>query len=294
MRTLVLRSALLVVLAATTAAAQRDTAFTWSRRLADGARLSIRNHHGMIDVRAGATDRVEVRATIRLESRGNPADVTFEVRELAANDVEICTVYRGVSSCEPDYSWSDSRVSVRYVVDVPKGLRLRASTGNGDVIVMQSVAEIDVSTGNGDIVVRESLSRASASTGNGDVTIAAANGPVKVSTGNGQVTVYTGRGPVEASSGNGDLDVRMTSVQQGAGQPAMSMTTGHGSIRVTLPADFNGEVDANTGNGSINSDFDLRVQGRIDNSRLRGTIGNGNGPLIKIRSGNGRLELRKG
>ena len=294
MRTLVTRASLLTLLAVSTAVAQRDTAFTWSKRLPDAARLSIKNLNGPVEVRAGSTDRVDVRATIRVESRGNAGDVTFDVREHAADDVEICTVYKGVSSCEPDNSWNDVRVSVRYVIDLPKGLRFRGVTGNGDVIVMQSVAEIDVSTGNGDIVIRESASRASASTGNGDVTVAAANGPVKVTTGNGRITVNTARGPVDASTGNGDVDARMTSLPQGIALPSMSLTSGHGSIRVTLPPDFNGEIDANTGNGSVNTDFEIRVQGRIDNSRLRGAIGTGNGPVIKIRSGNGRLEIRKG
>jgi hypothetical protein len=294
MRTLAIRASLLTLLAASTAAAQRDTAFTWSRRLPDGARFSIRNLNGPVDVRAGTTDRIEVRATIRVESRGIASDVTFEVRDLAADDVEICTVYKGVSACEPDNSWSDVRVSVRYVVDLPKGLRFRGHTGNGDVIVMQTVAEIDISTGNGDVVIRESLSRASATTGNGDVTVAAANGPVKVSTGNGRITVNTSRGPVDASTGNGDIDATMTTVPQGSDLPSMSLTSGHGSVRVTLPPTFNGEIDANTGHGSINTDFEIRLQGRLDGSRLRGTIGNGNGPVIKIRSGNGRLEIRKG
>jgi hypothetical protein len=289
-----LRSLTIAMLAATTAAAQRDTAFTWSRRLPDGARLAIKNLSGPVEVRAGTTDRVEVRATIRVESRGSIGDVTFDVHELTPDDVEICTIYRGVNACEPDTGWNDVKVSVRYVVSLPKGLRLRASTGSGDVIVMQSVTEMDASTGNGDIVIRESMSRVGASTGNGDVTVAMANGPVKVSTGNGKVLVNTAGGPVDANTGNGDVDVRMATVPQGADQPSMAFTTGHGSIRVTLPANFNGEIDANTGNGSINTDFEMRVQGRLDNSRLRGTIGTGVGPVIKLRSGSGRLEIRKG
>ena len=292
MRSLILRTTLLAMFAATTAGAQRDTAFSWSKRLPDGARLSLKNLNGPIEVRAGSTDRVEVRATIRVESRGNASDVTFDVRERAADDVEICTVYRGRSDCDPDNSWDDVRVSVRYVVDLPRSLRLRATTGNGDVLVMQTVAEVDVATGNGDVVIRESLGRATASTGNGDVTVAAANGPVRVSTGNGRVIANTGRGPVEASTGNGDIEVKMATVPPD--QTSMSFTTGHGSVRVTLPADFNGEIDANTGSGSINTDFELRVQGRLSTSRLRGTIGNGNGPVIKLRSGSGRLEIRKG
>src|SRR3954470_4008042 len=130
MKTL-LRSILIATLTATTAAAQRDTAFTWSKRLPDGARLAIKNLSGPVEVRAGTTDRVEVRATIRVESRGNIGDVTFDVREQTADDVEICTIYRGVNACEPDTGSSDVRVSVRYVVSLPKGLRLRASTGSG-------------------------------------------------------------------------------------------------------------------------------------------------------------------
>jgi hypothetical protein len=293
----VLRTILLAALTATTAAAQRDTAFAWSRRLPDGARFSIKNMNGAVEVRPGSTDRVEVHATIRNDARATVNEVTFDVRETAADDVEICTVYRGVNACEPDNDWNDMRVTVRYVVDLPKGLRFRGVTSNGDILVLQSVVEADASSGNGDIVIRESLGRASASTGNGDVTVAMANGPVRVSSGNGNITVNTNKGPVDANTGNGDIDARMISLPQTPAatvQPSMSFTSGHGSIRVTLPADFNGEIDANSGHGSINSDFELRVQGRLDSSRLRGTVGTGNGPVIKLRSGNGRLEIRKG
>ena len=57
MRALIFRSSLLVLFAASTAVAQRDTAFTWSKRLPDGARLTIKNINGPIDVRAGTGDR---------------------------------------------------------------------------------------------------------------------------------------------------------------------------------------------------------------------------------------------
>ena len=280
-----------MLLAAAPAAAQRDTAFTWSKRLPDGARLSIKNLNGPIDVRAASGDRVEVRATIRVESRGNAGDVTFDVRERSDDDIEICTVYRGKSDCDPSHSWNDIRVSVHYIVELPKAMRLRASTGNGDVTVTQTVADVDASTGNGDLIIRESLGRVTASTGNGDVTVTAAKGSAKVSTGNGRIIVNTTRGPVDASTGNGDIDVKIGSLPDDIG--SMSFTTGSGAVRVTLPADFNGEIDANTGSGGITTDFEMRVQGRLTMSRLRGLIGTGIGPVIKLRTGNGRLEVRK-
>ena len=291
MRALIFRSSLLVILAAATAVAQRDTAFTWSKRLPDGSRLTIRNFNGPIDVRAASGDRIEVRATVRAESRGNVSDVTFDVRDRASDDVEICTVYRGTSDCDLGRSVNNVRVTVRYTIDLPQSMRLRASTGNGTVTVTQTVAEVEASTGNGDVTIKESLGRVNASTGNGHVIITSARGPVKVSSGNGRIVANTSRGPVDASTGNGDIDVKMATLP--ADQGSMTFSTGSGSVRVTLPADFNGELDANTGNGSINTDFEIRVQGRLSESRLRGVIGTGNGPMIKLRSGNGRLEIRK-
>jgi hypothetical protein len=73
----------------------------------------------------------------------------------------------------------------------------------------------------------------------------------------------------------------------------MSFSSGSGAIRLTLPAEFNGEIDAGTGNGSLQSDFPIQLRGRMDPQHLRGTIGNG-GRLIKMRSGNGRLPRRVG
>src|SRR3954468_23717326 len=240
MRALIIRSTLLVMFAATTAAAQRDTAFSWSKKLPEGARLTIKNMNGPIDVRAATGDRVEVRATVRAESRGNVSDVTFDVRERNNEDVEICTVYRGNSDCDPDRSWNNIRVTVSYVVALPKSMRLRALTGNGDVSITQTVGDVDAASGNGDVLIKESLGRVTAATGNGDVTITSAKGAVKASSGNGRIEANTSRGPVDATTGNGDINLTMASIP--ADQGSMTFSTGSGSVRVTLPANFNGEI----------------------------------------------------
>src|SRR3954451_2365378 len=90
----------LVMLAlATSAGAQRDTMFSWSKKLPDGARFSIRNLNGAIEVQPGSSDKVEVRVTIRSDARGLARDLSFDVREQAPDSVEICTVERGDSAC---------------------------------------------------------------------------------------------------------------------------------------------------------------------------------------------------
>ncbi len=113
---------------------------------------------------------------------------------------------------------------------------------------------------------------------------------VRVSTGNGDVSVNTSEGPVEASSGNGDLDITMSALRAGSD---MRFSTGSGLVRLTLPAGYNGELDATTGHGEITTDFDLKLRGRVDPRRIRATIGSG-GALLRLSTGTGRLELHKG
>ena len=176
------------------------------------------------------------------------------------------------------------------VVLVPRGAKLRVATGNGAVTVDHAGAEVEAATGNGRVSLSGTEGVVRVSTGNGDVDVRDAKGSVRVTTGNGRVSVATSEGPVEARSGNGDIDVQMSSVRA---REDMSFSTGSGAVRLTLPAGYNGELDASTGNGEVTSDFDLKVQGRMNPRRIRATIGSG-GPLLRMSTGNGRLELRKG
>jgi hypothetical protein len=284
---------LALLIASPAIAQQRDTVFSWSKKLPDSSRFAIRSLNGAIEVQPASGDRVEVRATIRSDARGLARDLSFDVRD-TSDTAEICVVDTGENACESDDSRGDDHVAVRFVVELPRGLRLRLYTKNGNVIVMQTAREVDAATtGSGDVLIRESEGRASASSGSGDVTVASANGAVRATSGNGRVTVNAALGPVSAGSGNGDVDVRLISVADTPGQPPMSISSGNGDVRLTLPATFSGSIDANTGRGSINSAFDVTVSGRKEKSRLVGTIGRGTGPLIKLHSGNGRLEIRK-
>ena len=271
--------------------ARDDASFIWSKALPAGSSVVIRNYNGSIDVRESPNDRVEVRAIkIPNNRRASTRDVTFEVRE-AGTETTICAVYDGVSNCdERRRSIRNIEVRANITVLIPRTMRLKLATGNGAITIDQAGADVVAATGNGRVSVGETTGRVEVSTGNGDVQIESARGRVDVTTGNGRVFVATSTGPVNATTGNGDVTIRMRSLQAEA---PMSVTSGSGSIRVTLPADFNGQLDASTGNGSLRTEFDISIIGRIDPRRVRGTIGRG-GPLLRLHTGNGSVELRKG
>lgn len=268
---------------------RNDSTFVWSARLGDGALLTIKNIVGGITVTEARGDEVEVRAQKQVRGRGDPSDIGFDVQQ-SSSGATICTVYRGESACDEGSNFSNTRFSVRYIVAMPRGLRLRASTGNGELSVERAGSEVELHTGNGGIRIGETEGSVVAATGNGDLEVDGARGPVRANTGNGHIYVATAAGPVSANTGNGDIDVRMRSLSD---RGDMEFRSGAGAVRVTLPSDFNGDVDASTGNGELRTDFAIRLVGRLDPQHMRGTIGNG-GRMLRLSTGNGRLEIRKG
>ncbi len=284
-----LRLACLTLLLTPAIAAGQQDAFSWSGKLASGATFGVRHFNGPIDVREAPGDRVEFTAS--RPTRGS--DITFEVQN-ESDGVTLCAVYRGRSACDSGrgrgWDWDEGPRSSRLTILLPKGVRLNANTGNGDVSVDHASNDVEIHSGNGDMRIRMTAGRVNVSTGNGELEIDGATGPVRASTGNGRIYATTTTGPVTARTGNGEIDVRMKTL---ASDADMSFTTGNGAVTVALPASFSGEIDANTGRGEFRSDFPIQISGRVNPQHVRGTIGSGGTARIRISSGNGALELRK-
>jgi DUF4097 and DUF4098 domain-containing protein YvlB len=272
---------------------REGTRFTWSERVAAGQWFRVYGNNGRISVTEGTGETVELIAEKDLR-RGRPEDIGYEIRR--TNDgVTICAVIDDDERCDDDglrhrgrWDNESNGKRVNFTIRVPKGVHVAAGSGNGEVSVAAS-GEVRASSGNGRVRVSAG-GAANASSGNGDVRVDKAGGPVRASSGNGSVFVATSRGPVNASSGNGDVEVAMDAIADVAED--MELSSGNGTITVTVPSDFAGELDASTGSGKFYSDFPLTLRGRIDPHRVRATIGRG-GRRISMRSGNGDVELKK-
>jgi DUF4097 and DUF4098 domain-containing protein YvlB len=271
---------------------RNETVYTWRGTIPNGGQLTIRNFNGPIDVRPATGNTAELRAEKRPRGGADIRDVGFEVRSSGSGDVEICST-QNEDSCygdrHSDNGWR-RQVTVAMTVLVPRGVRVKLATGNGAVSVERAGSDVQASTGNGRVSVVETEGSVRVSTGNGAVEVRNAKARVDVSTGNGDVDVVTVEGPVEVSSGNGDIDVRMSALRA---REDMAFHTGSGDVHLTLPANYNGELDASTGNGSIRSDFDLKIKGQLSPRHIRATIGSG-GPMLRLSTGNGEFEIRKG
>ena len=280
---------LALVAAASPAHAQRD--FNWSGELAPGATLRVFTTSGTVTVREASGRGARIHADVENAREG---EIRF-VTDRAGGGVRVCAVREG-STCSDNgvqnrsSGWRDRdrRGKANFTVEVPRGVVLRVSSGNGDVAVSGATADVHAGSGNGDVRVGTGAATVSASSGNGAVMVDGARGPVRASSGNGRVRVSTASGPVNASTGNGSVEVAIASRASGN----MEFSSGNGSITVTLPSDFAAQVEASTGNGGFQSDFPMQVNGRISSNRVSGRIGQGGGRMT-LSTGNGSITLRR-
>jgi hypothetical protein len=227
-----------------------DKPFTWSGTVREGRWVYVRNLNGPVRVEQGTGSKVEVRAEKRWR-RGDPEDVKITVRQSGGNDgdVIVCALWNDRSSCDEDgyHSHSDgwwnnnnrNDVQVEFVVKLPAGVKVDASTVNGGVEIDGATSEVVAHTVNGSVEAR--------STG----------------------------GPVSSRTTNGDITVRSASIDR----EHTEYSTTNGSITVELPASVNADIDMRTVNGHLSSDFPLTVEGSFSPRRMHATLGKGGATL---------------
>ena len=261
-----IRAAMAALLLAAPLAAQttesNDDTFKWSGKMPAGAWLHVANLNGSIRVEAASGDVAEVVGE-KDWRRGDPKEVRFAVVK-DGNDITICALWGDESTCDAGGAhyerhrhgdWDDHNdVNVKFTVKIPKGIKLGLNTVNGSLDVAGATSEVQAETVNG------------------------------------RVEVTTGGGPVNAETVNGSITVSMATAP---GDKDLRFKTVNGSIDVTVPSTFTGELDMETVNGSLTSDFPLTISGRVNPKHLRATIGSGGGRHVEMSTVNGSIELRK-
>lgn len=279
-RSTLLGAALLALVAAPIAAQQQygreGNTWRWDGRVENGRWMHIFNVNGSVQFSASPDNMVHVLAEKRFDGRGRD-DVHYEVVQENGN-VTICAIWNENSRCEDGGVESVRRnqndrnhTTVRFTVQVPKGLRVGAHSVNGGVTVRDVGAEVTARTVNGAVEVRNAAGR------------------VRANTVNGTVDVNTAVGPVSAHTVNGDVEARMTTLQ---GTDDMDFKTVNGSVTIVVPASFDANFRFDTVHGGIDSDFPMTLTGRFGPRHARGTIGKG-GRDITASAVNGSIELRK-
>jgi hypothetical protein len=237
---------------------QHGEPWTYAAPLAAQHTLWLRNISGSISVEAADGQTVEVRAE-RTFKHSAVDSVRLLVTE-TKQGLTVCAVWPGKpTQCGPDGRYTTegslegNDVAVLFAVRLPRGVKLDASTINGDIDVTGASAPVG------------------AGTVNGDVTVEALLGPVRAVTVNGDV-----RAMIRGFAGPGDVN----------------LTTVNGDAFVELPAALDAVVEGHTVAGDISTDFPLSVTGKFATHALTGTLGKG-GRKIHLTTVTGDVEVRK-
>jgi hypothetical protein len=220
--------------------------------------LVVESRAGSIEASPSSGEgTVRVRATKRAPTEADLARITWTA-EVDGEDVKVTYAVDG----------STSNVSVSFLVEAPRSLRVRASTGAGSIRAAGFDSGLRARSGAGSIV---------ADGVRGDLALETAAGSIRVAGADGTVVAKSGAGSIEVS---------------GSLRGTCSLETDAGSIEAAVPRDSRLRIDGRTEAGSVRTDFPVSVTGKYAAKGLSGTLGDGSQGSLTLRSDAGSLALR--
>jgi DUF4097 and DUF4098 domain-containing protein YvlB len=175
---------------------------------------------------------------------------------------------------------------------------ITARTAGGDIDIRDAEQDVTAETSGGDITLDGIGGRARVETSGGDIEGRALRGPLEATTSAGDIELRAASGPVTAETSVGDIEVEASASSYDT-DPALQLSTSHGDIELTLPADVRATIQAEAegygggmGRDDIRSDVPLtREGGDGDPLRARGDL-NGGGPVLRLSTNGGSIQIR--
>ena len=175
-----------------------------------------------------------------------------------------------------------------------------AETGAGSIRVLKCGAEVKVESGGGSLEVGDAGGAVTANTGGGSIRVVSAQGRVRAGSGGGSIHLAGLTRGVNVETGAGGIIAEFVGFVGGASLTDSMLETSSGDVTVYLPANVGvtifGAIEFGSKN-SVRSDFgELRVFSDSDQQwgpheiLVEGKL-NGGGPVLKIRTTTGKIEL---
>lgn len=255
--------------------------FSHSYTLKPGARLSLENMNGSVEISGWDRDTVEI--------TGAKYAATEDLLKATRIDIQQSSDGIQIRTIRP--SGLRGNGGARYTIRVPRRVELdRIVSSNGHVEARDLEGSARIRTSNGAVRVNNSKGPLDIETSNGGIDVNDHAGAVTGRTSNGHIRVDLSNPEqgkaVRLESSNGGITLKMRSLNGNN----IRMSTSNARIDLTLPENANAQLRASTSNGSFHTD--LPVQGNITKNHADGKIGSG-GPYVELSTSNGSINLQK-
>jgi DUF4097 and DUF4098 domain-containing protein YvlB len=290
--------AALLAAAAVSGTAQAEQ-YAKSYTISSRASVHVDTNDGSVRVTTGDTQQVE----FHVEFMGYELDKTLRIESNQQGD-EVTLTARIVNHV--GFFLGNRRLHIE--VRMPKDADLKVQTGDGSVEASGLNGNIFLHTGDGSIKANALSGSIDLHSGDGSLTVDSLAGVVRLHTGDGAIDGNDLDGKFVAESGDGrirlagrfdalkvhsgDGSIDMSALQGSKLDTGWDISTGSGSVDLTLPGTLQLDIDATTGDGRINFDIPVTVQGMISKSRVHGTM-NGGGQILTIHTGDGSIHLKR-
>ncbi|HET9305130.1 MAG TPA: DUF4097 family beta strand repeat-containing protein [Candidatus Sulfotelmatobacter sp.] len=268
MKPVVLKRALLVMVAATVVAVLPARADEWSKTYKLTGKPDLHVETSDANIRVTTWDQNTIEAKV-ITSRYKIGEGGIHIDERQTGDsVEIDVRYPRHYVA---FEWGGHRVEI--IIQMPREGNVNLRTGDGRIELAGLKGQMDLHSGDGS----ESLDHV--------------DGKLHATTGDGHIQANGRFDELELKTGDGHVDVRA-----GAGSSLSSnwrLETGDGSVSLEVPGNLAADVDLHTSDGHIDLDMPVSTEGKIRQNEVHGKI-NGGGSLLTIRTGDGSIHLRKG
>jgi DUF4097 and DUF4098 domain-containing protein YvlB len=194
--------------------------------------------------------------------------------------------------------------TARLRVAVPRNSNIEATSGDGSIRAEAIEGKLVLSTSDGSVTGTRLGGDIQIRSGDGSIRLDNVTGKLDLETTDGTVVV-DGR-PAVLKARTGDGSVRATIEPDTVMADNWELTTSDGTVVLTLPGVFNGELDAETSDGVVRTSHPLlddvnaverrdgedREERRERRRTLRSRIGDG-GKVLRIRTGDGTIRIER-
>lgn len=193
--------------------------------------------------------------------------------------------------------------TARLRVAVPRHINITATSGDGSIRAEAIEGRLVLRTTDGSVVGTRLGGDIQIRSGDGSIRLDQVTGKLDLETTDGSIGLAARPTVLRARTGDGSI--RATIEADTVMADNWELTTSDGGVSVTLPGQFNAEIDAETSDGSVRanhplleddrrerSEGDDRDGGRESRRSLRTKMGDG-GKTFRIRTGDGTIRIER-
>ena len=319
---------LALALASFTALAATEEQTNKTFQVASGGTLVVDVDFGSIEVNTNPTDAVAINVWRKVSRGSAEKEQKFfsDNPVVFVQDGNSITV-RSRSKVNEKSHWFSSfknRSEAKYTIEVPAKFSARLNTSGGGITASNLTGEVKADTSGGGLRFAQLHGPLTGDTSGGGIDVTDCDGPIKIQTSGGGIEVSGGSGSLDGETSGGAITVKTfkgpVSMHTSGGGITMeniagkikgetsggsifavllsplpgdvSLFTSGGGVTVKVPADAAFNLDGETSAGGIRCDLPVTMQGKAHSNRIEGPV-NGGGPVVKLGSSGGGIQVQK-